>query len=113
MKVKEVFERAEKIVLTDRAEEYSNITKTQMHIQIAQVWSGILNHEVTAHEAALCMSGLKLVRASFQPGHEDSYVDAAGYAAIAAEILHEEDRHMHPAFGKAMRVHVGEESEDE
>lgn len=97
MKVKEVFERATKIVLTDRAEEYSNISKTEQHIQIAQVWSGIIGHEITAHQVALCMAGTKLVRAAFQPGHEDSYIDAAGYAAIAAEIMHEDARDMHPS----------------
>lgn len=99
MKCKEVFERVEKIVLTDRAEEYNNISKTEQHIQIAQVWSGIIGHEITAHQVALCMAGTKLVRAAFQPGHEDSYIDAAGYAAIAAEIMHEEPRDLHPSYG--------------
>ena len=86
MKIKEVLDRAEDIVLNQRQKEYSQQSKTQMHIQIAQVWSGILDRDVTAHEVALCMAGLKLVRASCQPGHEDSYVDLCGYAAIAAEI---------------------------
>lgn len=115
MEIKEVLDRAGDVVLSQRQKEYSQQSVTQMHIQIAQVWSGILDRDVTAHEVALCMAGLKLVRASCQPGHEDSYVDAVGYAAIAAEILHEEekDMYMHPAFGKAMRVHTGEESEDE
>lgn len=112
MKCKDVLDRAEDVVLSQRQKEYSQQSKTQMHIQIAQVWSGILDREVTAHEVALCMAGLKLVRASCQPGHEDSYVDAVGYAAIAAEILHEEAREMHPAFGRAARMQVGKESED-
>ena len=112
MKIKEVLDRAGGVVLHQRQKEYSHQSKTQMHIQIAQVWSGILDRDVSAHEVALCRAGLKLVRASCQPGHEDSYVDAAGYAAIAAEILHEEPRDMHPAFGKATRMLIVEEPED-
>ena len=99
MKIKEVLDRAEDIVLNQRQKEYSQQSPTQMHIQIAQVWSGILDHEVKPHEVALCMAGMKLVRAVCQPGHEDSYVDAVGYACIAAEILHEDPRDRHPAFG--------------
>ena len=112
MKCKDVLDKAKDVVLNQRQEEYSNQSITQMHIQIAQVWSGILDRDITAHEVALCMAGLKLVRASCQPGHEDSYVDAVGYAAIAAEIMHEDTRNMHPAYGEAPRVLIGEESED-
>lgn len=54
--------------------------------QVAQVWSGILGHEVTAHQAALMMVGLKLVRASTSPDHEDNLDDAAGYVRIAQRI---------------------------
>lgn len=90
MKIKEVLERAEDIVLNQRQKEYSQVSKTEMHARIADVWSGILNQPVDAHQVALCMSGLKLVRAASQPGHEDSYIDAVGYVTIAAEIMHEE-----------------------
>jgi hypothetical protein len=35
---------------------------------------------------ALMMAWLKIVRASGNPGHEDSFVDLAGYAACGAEL---------------------------
>jgi len=54
--------------------------------RIAQVWSGILGHEVSAHQAAVCMAALKLVRAVDAPDHLDSLDDAHGYVTIAQRI---------------------------
>ena len=90
MKIKEVLERAEQVVLVDRQKEYNQVNKTEMHSRIAEAWSATLGRMVTPHEVALCMVQLKVIRAACQPGHEDSYVDMVGYASIAAEIMHEE-----------------------
>ena len=90
MKIKEVLDRTAQIVLVDRQKEYNQVSKTEMHTRIAEAWSATLGHMVTAHEVALCMVQLKVIRAACQPGHEDSYVDACGYMAIAAEIMHED-----------------------
>ena len=73
-------------VLHKRQAEYNQATPEHMHTQIAQVWSGILDQEVTAQQVALCMTGLKLVRAGSSPSHWDSYVDAVGYLGIASMI---------------------------
>lgn len=91
MKIKDVLERAEQVVLVDRQKEYNQVSKTEMHSRIAEAWSATLGRMVTPHEVALCMVQLKVIRAACQPGHEDSYVDACGYMAIAAEIMHEDD----------------------
>ena len=56
--------------------------------RIAQVWSGIFDHEVTAEQVALCMIGLKLSRESFKHGR-DNLVDMAGYVDCLAEITKE------------------------
>ena len=90
MKIKDVLERAEQVVLVDRQKEYNQVSKTEMHSRIAEAWSATLGRMVTPHEVALCMVQLKVIRAACQPGHEDSYVDMVGYASIAAEIMHEE-----------------------
>ena len=58
---------------------------TEAYARIANVWTEILNHEITAHQVALMMIGLKLIRATTARG-DDTYVDLAGYAALAAEI---------------------------
>ena len=91
MKIKEVLDRTAQIVLVDRQKEYNQTSKTEMHSRIAEAWSATLGRMVTAHEVALCMVQLKVIRAACQPGHEDSYVDMVGYATIAAEIMHEDD----------------------
>ena len=91
MKIKDVLERAEQVVLMDRQKEYNQVSKTEMHSRIAEAWSATLGRMVTPHEVALCMVQLKVIRAACQPGHEDSYVDMVGYATIAAEIMHEEE----------------------
>ena len=86
MDVKETLDTAAQIVLKERDQQYSTVTRVEQHERIAKMWSGILHHTVTGHQVALCMVGLKLVRADNAPNVDDSYVDACGYAAIAAEI---------------------------
>lgn len=45
----------------------------------AKLWSVILGQEVTAHQVALCMTGVKLARLKTSPGHVDSVLDTIGY----------------------------------
>ena len=96
MKIKDVLDRTAQVVLVDRLQEYNQTSKVEMHIRIAEAWSAVFGRTVTAHEVALCMTMLKVVRAACQPGHEDSYVDGCGYLSIAAEIMHEEPNPIYP-----------------
>ena len=72
-------------LLAQRGAVYGDAINT--HERIAAVWTGILNREVNAHEVALCMTGLKLVRSSCSPNHEDNLEDVLGYATIAQRII--------------------------
>lgn len=72
-------------LLEQRGSSWGNAAST--HSRIAQVWSGILDTEVTAGQVALCMTGLKLVRASVNPNDPDSFDDGHGYLAIAEDIF--------------------------
>ena len=72
-------------LLQQRAAHWGDPVLT--HARIAEVWSGILDHEVTPHQVALCMVGLKLVRAAINPDDADSLEDAAGYVRIGQLIL--------------------------
>ena len=72
-------------LLEQRGSSWGNAANT--HSRIAQVWSGILDTEVTAGQVALCMTGLKLVRASVNPDDPDSFDDGHGYLAIAEDIF--------------------------
>lgn len=47
----------------------------------AQIWSGILGIEVTPIQVCLCMIGVKMARLVESPGHGDSALDIAGWAA--------------------------------
>ena len=71
-------------ILKDREKSYGN--PIQMHNRIAQIWSALLNKPVTAYEVALCMTGLKLARATKNASDPDSLVDAHGYTEIAQTI---------------------------
>lgn len=75
-------------ILEVRAKDWGDPVIT--HTRIAQVWSGILDTEVTPHQVALMMSGLKLVRASINPDNEDSLVDAGAYVEIGKRIMVQE-----------------------
>ena len=72
-------------LIEERAKNWGDPVHT--HARIAEVWSGILGHHVTAHDVALCMQGLKLVRARINPDDRDSLDDAKGYAHIAQLIV--------------------------
>ena len=87
MKFEKVLDEARSIVRGDRNQEYGSFE--DMMVRTAEVWSGILDHEVQPAEVAMCMAGLKLVRMQQNPGKADSFVDALGYTAMAADILDE------------------------
>lgn len=80
-----ILREAEALVNGPRAVEYGpaevNMTK------IGAGWSVILGAPVTAHDVSLCMAWLKLARITGEgQASRDSYADAAGYVAIAAEL---------------------------
>lgn len=68
----------------DRAKDYGDAH--EMHRRISVGWTEILGVNVSPHEVALCMVWLKMSRLVESPSHLDSYVDAAAYVALAAEI---------------------------
>lgn len=71
-------------ILKDREKSYGD--PIEMHNRIAKIWSAILNQPVTAYEVALCMTGLKLARATKNASDPDSLIDAHGYTEIAQTI---------------------------
>ena len=56
-------------ILQEREKQWGDAVLT--HSRIAQVWSGILGQDISAHQVALCMVGLKLVRAEINPDDPD------------------------------------------
>lgn len=53
---------------------------------VARRWSITLGRTVTPAEVVLCLIDLKLTRLGHDPGHRDSILDVAGYAAILQEL---------------------------
>ena len=74
-------------ILKERGKVWGDAVIT--HWRIAKVWTGILGREVTAYEVALCLVGLKAVRASINPKNPDSSLDGKAYFAIFDKIMDE------------------------
>lgn len=57
------------------------------HKRIAEIWSGILDMPITAHQVVLCMVGLKIARLVETPSHHDSVADAVAYFGFYEDVL--------------------------
>lgn len=84
MKRSEILQTAETVVTKDRAAAYGGPERS--FGLIAAYWSAHLDHPVTATDVSAMMALLKLARISGNPGHADSWVDLAGYAACGGEL---------------------------
>lgn len=88
MKKEELLDTA-KDVTTQRQLAYG---PPEQNLQnIATMWSAILDQNITALTVARMMIAVKVARMNGQEDHLDSWVDVAGYAAIAAELMDDKD----------------------
>ena len=78
-----ILNTADELINGDREAHYG--TPQENFARIAQGWSVLLEADVTPEQVALCMAWLKMARLVNGP-HEDSYVDAAAYMALAGEL---------------------------
>jgi hypothetical protein len=76
----DIFDEAAALMGGDRQESYGDCVDN--HRRIALIFSGILGIEVSAHQAALLMEGVKLAREAHRP-KRDNRVDGAAYWRIA------------------------------
>jgi hypothetical protein len=84
MNREQCLDAAARCVLRDR--NVTHGSPEESFLKIAKGWSVIKGIEITSVDVALMMAWLKIVRASGNPGHEDSWTDLAGYAACGAEL---------------------------
>jgi hypothetical protein len=84
MNRQEILEEAARLTAEDRNKNYGDPYTN--HKRIADIWSVILEYEVTPSQVALCMVGVKIARLIQTPTHQDSFIDGAAYMAIAGEI---------------------------
>lgn len=80
----EILDAAKKIVTGDREKQYGS--PEDNFSVIARLWSTYAGREFTPVDVAMMMTLLKVAR--IKTGHykADSYIDACGYLACAAEI---------------------------
>ena len=83
MKRQMVLRRAEAVV-KERQQPYGDPAVSMA--AVAARWSVTLRQPITPEQVVLCLIDLKLTRLSHNPGHCDSAVDLAGYAALLQEI---------------------------
>ena len=78
------FEEA-RLLIQDRGRVYGSPYTN--HKRIAELWSGLLEFPITAHQVVLCMAAVKLARLVETPTHHDSVVDAIAYMAFYEDVL--------------------------
>ena len=80
----QVLDAAKTLLVGQRAADYGDAVES--FNRLALLWSAVLDHNVTPEQVALCLLQLKVSRLCVTPTHQDSWIDAAGYAALGAEI---------------------------
>lgn len=87
----EILDEAKRLTHGDRNKNYG--TPYTNHKRIADIWSVILEQEITPAQVALCMVGVKIARLVETPDHLDSFVDGCAYFAISGELSIESPPH--------------------
>lgn len=80
----ELLKEAENCICRDRDIQYGSPENS--FGEIAKMWSGYLDKEITAHDVGVMMTLFKIAR--IKTGHikSDNYIDAIGYIACAGEM---------------------------
>ena len=83
MKREQILDQAKTLISGDRAKDYGDAYLN--HKRIAELWSPILDKDITVEQVYACMIAVKLSRLIETPDHEDSWIDICGYAALGGE----------------------------
>lgn len=109
MELGNCLERALKLVRGDRGRDYGR--PRDDYGRTAALWSAYLGVPVTAEQAAVCMILVKVSRLAHSPGHADSIVDIAGYAAVVedcADAAKMDADAPRPGMVRDAEVHIGD-----
>ena len=83
MKREQILDKAKTLISGERAKDYGDAYLN--HKRIAELWSRILDKDITVEQVYACMIAVKLSRLIETPDHEDSWIDICGYAALGGE----------------------------
>jgi hypothetical protein len=81
----EILKAAEDCVCRDRQATHG--APENSFGKIASVWSALLGITIRDDQVTIMLNALKGVRAWDNPGHDDNWVDMAGYAACGGELV--------------------------
>ena len=90
MRAVDLLAEAANLIGRDRAHQHGDAL--ECHRTVARLWSGYLELEVTATDAALMLLLVKVARTRSGVLNMDDFRDGAGYAALAGEIAVREAR---------------------
>ena len=76
----EILNKSQFLINGDRAKEYGDAYEN--HKRIADMWSVLLNKQITVSQVYQCMIAVKLSRLIETPEHTDSWIDICGYGAL-------------------------------
>jgi hypothetical protein len=83
----DILATAAKLICGDRQDAYGD-ARTDF-TRTGKMWAAVLGlDKITPEQVALCMALVKVGRLCETPGHQDSWVDICGYAALGGEIAH-------------------------
>lgn len=83
----EILDEAKRIICGDRDQQYGS--PEDNFATIARLWSDYLGHPIEAVDVGIMMTLFKIARIMTGTHKDDSYIDAIGYMACAAEIAGE------------------------
>ena len=83
MKREQILDKAKTLISGERAKDYGDAYLN--HKRKAELWSPILDKDITVEQVYACMIAVKLSRLIETPDHEDSWIDICGYAALGGE----------------------------
>ena len=87
MNREEILKTATKCVCGDREQDYGSPENN--FIRIADLWTAYSGRPYTAHDVGIYLALMKIGRIASGNVKEDNYIDLAGYAACAGEIITE------------------------
>lgn len=85
----EILDAARSMVTEQKEREHG--TPSETFRKVALLWESYLDVPITMTDVAWMLTLLKIARAQQNSGNEDNFVDAAGYAALAAELAREHE----------------------
>ena len=56
------------------------------HVAIAQLWSVLLQEDISPNQVIMCMVAVKLSRLMHEDTHDDSWADIIGYGGLGRGI---------------------------